>query len=413
MGPITLFDKSFLQSLSVDESLWFDHFFLTNVCPLFYVETLADLSKTVREGRTPEQEVELIADKSPEMSGNPSAHHTDLCVSNLLGYPVPMTGQIPLAGGRLVKTDGKSGAVFERSPEAEAFSRWQRREFLEIERQFAKAWREALPALDLGEASRRLRELGIDPKSCKDLEAAKTLAMMVASDADKPHLSMTLALRLLNIPPRLHGEIVRNWGLHNFPPLADYAPYATHVLSVEIFFQIALAANLISSERPSNRVDVSYLFYLPFSMMFVSSDRLHRRCAPLFLRSDQDFVWGPDLKSNLGQLNSYYLQLPDSTKEQGVLSFAGEPPELGNRLVAKLWDQFLLKYGKEGQARVTDGSPESPPTPEEINRMADAPSLLPDDVDFDPLEPGRVVIERRVSRRKGAWYQVRKSLSGG
>ena len=107
------------------------------------------------------------------------------------------------------------------------------------------------------------------------------------------------------------------------------------------------------------------------------------------------------------------ISATDSTKEQGAISFVDEPPELGNRLVAKLWDQFLLKYGKEGQARVTDGSPESPPTPEEINRMADAPSLLPDEVDFDPLEPGRVVIERRVSRRKGAWYQVPKSLSGG
>ena len=49
-GPITLFDKSFLQSLNLDESVWFDHFFLTNVCPLFYVETLADLGKPVNEG---------------------------------------------------------------------------------------------------------------------------------------------------------------------------------------------------------------------------------------------------------------------------------------------------------------------------------------------------------------------------
>ena len=63
MGPITLFDKSFLQSLSTDESVWFDHFFITNICPMFYVETLADLDKSVREGRTPEREVEIIASK--------------------------------------------------------------------------------------------------------------------------------------------------------------------------------------------------------------------------------------------------------------------------------------------------------------------------------------------------------------
>ncbi len=65
MGPITLFDKSFLQSLSLDESVWFDHFFPTNLCPLFYVETLADLDKAVRSGRTPEQEVGIIASVHP------------------------------------------------------------------------------------------------------------------------------------------------------------------------------------------------------------------------------------------------------------------------------------------------------------------------------------------------------------
>ena len=66
MGPITLFDKSFLQSLNVDESVWFDHYYLANVCHLFYVETLADLEKAVRDGRTPEQEVGIIASKFPE-----------------------------------------------------------------------------------------------------------------------------------------------------------------------------------------------------------------------------------------------------------------------------------------------------------------------------------------------------------
>jgi len=79
MGPITLFDKSFLQSLSLDESVWFDHFFLTNVAPIFYIETLADLNKPARSGRTSEQEVSIIADKFPDMSGNPCSHHTDLC----------------------------------------------------------------------------------------------------------------------------------------------------------------------------------------------------------------------------------------------------------------------------------------------------------------------------------------------
>jgi len=45
MGPVALFDKSFLQSISADESVWFDHFFLPLICPVFYVETLGNLAK--------------------------------------------------------------------------------------------------------------------------------------------------------------------------------------------------------------------------------------------------------------------------------------------------------------------------------------------------------------------------------
>ena len=50
-----IFDKSFLESLSPDEAVWLDMYFTTFITPLFFVETLADLEKQMRGGRTPEQ----------------------------------------------------------------------------------------------------------------------------------------------------------------------------------------------------------------------------------------------------------------------------------------------------------------------------------------------------------------------
>jgi len=117
---ITLFDKSFLQSLSLDESVLFDHFFYPVISPLFYVETLSDLEKAVRKGRTPEQEVGFIASKTPEMHGGPCAHHASLCLSNLMGHPIPMNGRIPISSGRPVKADGRKGFVVEPTTEAQA-----------------------------------------------------------------------------------------------------------------------------------------------------------------------------------------------------------------------------------------------------------------------------------------------------
>jgi hypothetical protein len=124
-GPITLFDKSFLQSLSQDESVWFDHFFYTVICPVFYIETLADLAKAPKDDRTAEAEVRIIASKFPEMSGTPCVNHAELCVSELLGASLPMDGRIPRPGGRRVKGGNRSGVVYESSAEEAAFHRWQ------------------------------------------------------------------------------------------------------------------------------------------------------------------------------------------------------------------------------------------------------------------------------------------------
>ena len=77
-GPITLFDKSTLQSLNPDESVWFDNFYRTVISPLFFVETLTDLSKEVEAGRTPEQVVGNIAAKTPETGSVVSVDHWHL-----------------------------------------------------------------------------------------------------------------------------------------------------------------------------------------------------------------------------------------------------------------------------------------------------------------------------------------------
>ena len=103
MGPITLFDKSFLQSISVDESVWFSHFLSPMVCPLFYMETLADLKKLTKDGRAPEEHVSLMGAKFPDLSGNPCPSHVQLMVGDLMGQRVPMDGRIPMSRGKAVR----------------------------------------------------------------------------------------------------------------------------------------------------------------------------------------------------------------------------------------------------------------------------------------------------------------------
>ena len=410
MGPITLFDKSFIQSLSVDESVWFDHFFYSNVCPLFYVETLGDLSKSVREGRTPEQEVGIIANKFPEMHGSPNIQHVTACIDELLGYPVPMTGQILLAGGRPVKAAGQTGIVFEKFPEAEAFSRWQNREFLEVEKLYAHDWRKLVTELDLNEMATRFRNLGIDAKTCKTLEQAKSLAMNAVSSTDRPFDRMYLALLFLNIHPQYHREILKRWSIMNYAPLTSYAPYVAYVYSIELFFQISLAANLISSERPSNRIDIGYLFYLPFSMTFVSSDKLHKKCAPLFLRSDQQYIWGPDLKTDLKKLNEYYMGFSEEQKEKGIMFFSSYPPKEGSFMVPRIYDWHFRGWREQKDVDLSDKKIKQDDLVAHLKKFTDAPTLKPDEVDFDCSDADSIAVTRVVRKKKGSWFQVPKDL---
>jgi hypothetical protein len=175
-GPLLIFDKSALQSLNLDESVWLDSFYTTNITPLFFVETLADLEKQMRSGRTPEQIVGSIARKTPEQQATANVHHYSILMDELSGHlhidldhPKPVIG-----GGQPVMLGDTKGMIFRQSPEEEAITRWQAGEFLEVERNTAKAWRRALKLVNnetYYEAFRRMYETYQKPKNLLALKA--------------------------------------------------------------------------------------------------------------------------------------------------------------------------------------------------------------------------------------------------
>lgn len=413
MGPITLFDKSFLQSLSVDESVWFDHFFLPVVCPLFFVETLADLTKQQRSGssRTPEDEVRVIADKTPVLSGAPCVHHSQLCIANLLGHRAPHFGQIPLAGGRPVRgAGGKPGVVFERSPEAEAFARWQRGHFQEIERDLASNWRAMLSELNLPEVAHRMRTLGITPRTCTSVEEAYGIAAALVHSRFEPEQQLGLLFAFVQLPTHLWAQVFHRWSAAGFPPLADYASYAAHVLKVELFFQIALAANLISVDRPSNRADIAYLFYLPFCHIFVSGDKLHKRCAPVFLTKQQDFVWAADLKDDLARINRELMATSEVQRQEGLHKLAPRPLGDSGSLVVSLWEKHAPGPRSQEDSEVTLSPEAERKLVEHLNSFAKAPTAL-EVADIPTEELESVAIERLVPAKKGSWWLIPKRVA--
>jgi hypothetical protein len=226
---------------------------------------------------------------------------------------------------------------------------------------------------------------------------------------DKSLEQLKLAVVFFNLPEHRFPQLIQRWEEEGRPSLPKFAPYAAYVISVEIFFQLALAANLISADRPSNRPDIAYLFYLPFSMLFVSGDKLHQRCAPLFLRADQQFVWGPDLKSDLTRLNRHYQTLPDDIRERGIMSFASSPPESTEFLTTRLWDRVMATHWRKKPTRDKDPDADRKLV-EEFNAFNKAPELPTSEIDFDEEDMDTISLERRVHRKKGQWWQVPKDL---
>lgn len=402
MGPIALFDKSFLEALNVDEAVLFDYFFYPVICPVFYVETLGDLEKPQNRGRRPEDVVGSIAYKSPQIHGAPNTFHRTLVASNLMGQDVPMRGQIAISNGIPIVAGGERHVVFKPSPEREAFDRWQRGEFDQVERSHARRWREQLRTLDLKLVAAQASNYGLDLSRCKTLEDAKAFAEQVIK-ALPPEAQVRFAIDKFNLSAHERNEAMAAWFERGRLNLEQFAPYAYFVLRLQLFFEIALASGKISTDRPSNLNDLSYLFYLPFSMVFVSSDRLHRACAPLFLRFDQEFIWGLDLKADLRANNDALMQLPEADRLRGLIALNPQPHP-GSQ-IAILHDRLLRKRQDGPFAPdMTQCVGELAEKIQRLTRAAGAP--LSTSPSFAPGEADSITIERMLFKRRGSWYQL-------
>jgi hypothetical protein len=114
-GPILLFDKSILQSLSVDEAVWLDTFYFPCITPVFFTETLADLEKEVQKGRSPEEVVGNLAEKTP-IGGAINVYHQTLSVNELLGRTVELRHAPVVPGGNPVNApNGRRAVVYDPS----------------------------------------------------------------------------------------------------------------------------------------------------------------------------------------------------------------------------------------------------------------------------------------------------------
>jgi hypothetical protein len=408
-GPALIFDKSALESLNIDEAVLLDNFYLTVITPLFFVECLADLEKNLRSRSTPEQLVGSLADRTPDSQSYATLHHITVLNGELSRqFDLKKVQFRPLVPrGRPVQLGEEKGIIIQQGPEEEALQRWTKRQFLDLERNIAKQWRQALAKINLDDTIKAVH-VGIGPwRKPKTLEEAKHLADMVIDYLD-PEWLLRSGLNILGIPEAT-DDVVNQWIRQRRPPLREHLPYFVFLLTINIFFALVLPTELLRNVKPSHQIDLAYLYYLPFCTVFTSRDRFHAQIVPLFLDPFQTFVHGDDLKKDLQQLDRYYSSLPEEEQKGGLITYANTPPDDTTFLTTRLWDKYLPRWRTiKTQPKPKRDPAEDKKLLEKIKQRMESPNLTShDERDADKVD--YVTMQRSIKVRKGKWRRFSES----
>ena len=337
-GPTLIYDKSAIQSFSEAEATWLHRQFHAVLTPTLYREVQAGLAKPPRAGRTEEEEVSTLADKIPNFAVTPTMHYQELVHMELFSEPVELQRKPYLAGAHYVQhSDGITAAYFDESPAAKALRNWSSGTFDYEDREMAQEWREEIAGTNF----KALRGTFISLKErLKNLKTPESiLAIIDQSLAQKNYWVLRNALNYLGIPEILQRSVVKRWIATDMPNFVTFAPYTAHVLRIDMLFMFCIARGLISDERASHAIDFSYFYYLPFTKIFTSGDKLHMQFAPLLIAQDQKFIPAKVLKGGLHELVEYHEKLSESQKQGGAIEYGRYPPVDGDYIVSKIFDE--------------------------------------------------------------------------
>jgi hypothetical protein len=301
------------------------------------MEILGDLKKETEEGKTPSEErVKDFANKLFPMETVVNLHYKVLVKGDLLGNRVSMDGR-PNVGMKKAVTSysGKKGLLVEETEEEKSIYKWKDGNFSEADKELSTLWRMTTTNEDV---LKRLKEniKSKLPNKIKDFIELNEMVSNLLSIQELQQNFLLATLQNFDIDALTGVQIFNRWSREGKPLLIDFAPYAFHCLKVDTLFLYGLASELIST-RPTNRVDLEYLYYQPFGNIFTSNDKVHKNLAPLLLKNYQKFIVGTDLKQDLKSIVDHL----DALEIEERKKFKNKPPELETTITFQLWKEFF------------------------------------------------------------------------
>lgn len=299
--------------------------------PVLLMEILADLRKA-ENIETGQAEVQRLADKLVPACSYMNVGFRQIVIGEIHGYKMPCDGRPVLGKGESVTSGGKSGMIFEPSPEDEALLRWQRGSFLEAEEILATEWRRVSQAIDLERVQRILRDHYSRHMKLRSFPEVTALVDDLLRSAPPTKL-ISWFLTDCEILPEKFEELLSKIQKNSSFKLDTDLPYTSRCLRVALIFHFGLAFGLVST-RSTNRIDLEYLYYVPFCMVFSSGDLLHRDLIP-FISKDQIFISRDVFKADLKGLAIWWTGL--TAKEQEAERHRIGPPEFEASITHQTW----------------------------------------------------------------------------
>jgi len=115
--------------------------------------------------------------------------------------------------------------LFKQPPEIVALQRWEEGRFLEVERDYARAWRRALSGVDLAALYRKGKAIIERQGRPRDLAESKAMAVAMMNRDGHRYVGLKEALDTFRIPEELRRVVVSRWKAEGGPPLQEFAPY--------------------------------------------------------------------------------------------------------------------------------------------------------------------------------------------
>lgn len=340
MNISIIIDKSTFQSLNFAEIMRLTYYYKQNITPVLTLEIIGDLKKEFEgTNSTSPERVKDFAKKLFPVDTVINLHYKNLVKANLLGEEIIMDGRPIIGIHKAVKSEsGQKGVVIAESDEEKAIYNWKEGKFSETDKLLSELWRTNTTQEGILEKLR----LNLRKKFNSKIKDFRQLDEKVNETIIDPNIQENLLLSILenyHIDSNTAYQIFNKWFSAGRPLIKDYSPYAFHCLKVDSIFLFGLASNLISI-RPTNRVDLEYLYYLPFCNIFTSNDKIHKNTVPLLLKEYQRFIVGAELKNDLKIIVEYIDSLGEEEKTKNK-NFRNYPPIIEDSITYKLWNEFF------------------------------------------------------------------------